>query len=100
MRSLIAVAVLMLSTPVLADEATPEASPAATPEKKKDDASKEAKPIVRCEPHGVNKSLCTRCNPKLAPVFKAKGDWCGEHDRPESQCAICKPDLKKEGIKP
>lgn len=53
----------------------------------------------RCE-HGVKKTICTRCNPKLAPVFKAKGDWCAEHDRPESQCALCHPELKKQGVKP
>lgn len=50
--------------------------------------------------HGVKKTLCARCNPKLEAVFKAKGDWCGEHKRPESQCAICKPALEKEGVKP
>lgn len=27
---------------------------------------------------------------------KAKGDWCAEHNLPESQCAICNPSLKKE----
>jgi hypothetical protein len=53
----------------------------------------------KCE-HGVKKVLCTRCNPKLAAVFKAKGDWCHEHDRPESQCAICHPELEKQGVKP
>ncbi|MCI0569353.1 MAG: hypothetical protein L0Y66_01245 [Myxococcaceae bacterium] len=51
-----------------------------------------------CE-HGVKKALCTRCNPKLAPVYKAKGDWCAEHERPESQCAICHPELEKQGVK-
>lgn len=74
-----------LAVPVLADgdQRTPDKStPAAT-----------------CE-HGVKKTLCTRCNPKLAAVFKAKGDWCVEHERPESQCAICHPHLKKQGIKP
>jgi hypothetical protein len=53
---------------------------------------------ARCE-HGVAKTLCTRCNPKLAPVFKAKGDWCAEHERPESQCVLCHPELAKKGIK-
>ena len=62
-------------------------------------AGEAAKPAEKCE-HGVKKSLCTRCNPKLAAVFKAKGDWCAEHQRPESQCAICKPALQKEGVKP
>lgn len=52
----------------------------------------------RCE-HGVKRALCTRCNPKLVPVFKAKGDWCGEHGVPESQCAKCNPKLAKEGVK-
>lgn len=52
----------------------------------------------RCE-HGVKKSLCARCNPKLAPVYEAKGDWCAEHERPESQCVLCHPELAKKGIK-
>ena len=52
----------------------------------------------KCE-HGVQKTLCTRCNPKLAAVFKAKGDWCGEHERPESQCSLCHDELKKKGVK-
>ena len=56
------------------------------------------KPAEKCE-HGVKKSLCTRCNPKLAAVFKAKGDWCAEHERPESQCVLCHPELAKEGVK-
>ncbi len=51
---------------------------------------------AKCE-HGVKKAICTRCNPKLAAVFKAKGDWCAEHDRPESQCALCHPDLGERG---
>jgi hypothetical protein len=53
---------------------------------------------ARCE-HGVKKTLCTRCNPKLAAVFKAKGDWCAEHERAESQCVLCHPELAKAGIK-
>jgi len=51
-----------------------------------------------CE-HGVQKALCPRCNPKLAAVYKAKGDWCSEHERPESQCVLCHPELAKKGIK-
>jgi hypothetical protein len=60
-------------------------------------ASAEAK-AAKCE-HGLKKTLCTRCNPKLVPVFKAKGDWCGEHQVPESQCAKCNPRLAAEGVK-
>lgn len=69
------------------------ASFAADPVKPDATASKAEK----CE-HGVKKVLCTRCNPKLAPIFKAKGDWCAEHDRAESQCALCNPELAKEGV--
>lgn len=54
--------------------------------------------VDTCE-HGVKKSICTRCNPKLEAVFKAKNDWCPEHTRPESQCVICHPDLAKHGVK-
>ena len=25
--------------------------------------------------------------------FKDKGDWCKEHERPESQCFACNPKL-------
>jgi hypothetical protein len=53
----------------------------------------------KCE-HGVKKTICSRCHPKLKAVFKAKGDWCEEHERAESQCAICHPELGKEGVKP
>lgn len=52
----------------------------------------------KCQ-HGVKKGLCARCNPKLVPVYKAKGDWCEEHQVPESQCAKCNPKLAKEGVK-
>ena len=71
----------------------PSTAPAADPA-----PSKQAAPVEKCE-HGVKKTICTRCNPKLEPVFKAKGDWCGEHGVPESQCAKCNPKLAKEGVK-
>lgn len=47
-----------------------------------------------CEEHQVPESLCTRCNAKLTPAFKATGDWCEEHGLPESQCLKCNPQLK------
>ncbi|NVJ24404.1 MULTISPECIES: hypothetical protein [Myxococcus] len=91
MRSLhplfVLVALLTVS-PALAEDA-PKAA-------EKSQSAEAEKP--RCE-HGVQKSLCTRCNPKLAAVFKAKGDWCAEHERPESQCSLCHPDLAKKGVK-
>ncbi len=61
-------------------------------------SSSEAAQPASCE-HGVKKSLCARCNPKLEAVFKAKGDWCPEHARPESQCVLCNPELAKKGVK-
>jgi hypothetical protein len=61
-------------------------------------AGETTRSAVACE-HGVKKTVCTRCNPKLEAVFKAKGDWCPEHARPESQCALCHPDLAKKGVK-
>lgn len=90
LRSLACLSVVLfsLSTAALAAEPPPEKSKPA-----KTEASAE-----KCE-HGVKKTICTRCNPKLEAVYKAKGDWCGDHGRPESQCAVCKPDLAKQGVK-
>jgi cobalt-zinc-cadmium efflux system membrane fusion protein len=45
-----------------------------------------------CREHGVLQALCTKCNPKLAVVFQAKGDWCAEHGFPESICPQCHPE--------
>ena len=45
-----------------------------------------------CIEHGVLEAVCTKCNPALAAVFQAKGDWCGEHGFPESFCPICHPE--------
>lgn len=55
-----------------------------------------AAPTVKgvCAEHGVPEALCTKCNPALATVFKAKGDWCAEHGFPESYCPICNPDVR------
>jgi cobalt-zinc-cadmium efflux system membrane fusion protein len=44
-----------------------------------------------CAEHGVPEAMCTKCNPKLVPVFQAKADWCAEHGFPESVCPICHP---------
>lgn len=79
---------LVVGTPIVSAVAEEAPGGAASP------ANAEA----TCE-HGVAQRLCARCNPKLAAVYKAKGDWCQEHSRPESQCVICHPDLAKKGIK-
>jgi len=44
-----------------------------------------------CE-HGVLQAICTKCNPRLIPVFQAKGDFCAEHGFPESVCPIHHPE--------
>jgi len=46
-----------------------------------------------CSEHGVLEAVCPKCNPALATVFQAKGDWCAEHGFPESFCPICHPEL-------
>jgi thiol-disulfide isomerase/thioredoxin len=51
-----------------------------------------ADPNDRCV-HGVACETCVKCHPELAAKFKAAGDWCPEHDVPESQCGICHPEL-------
>jgi cobalt-zinc-cadmium efflux system membrane fusion protein len=49
-----------------------------------------------CKGHGVPEVFCYQCDPDLIPGFKAAGDWCKAHARPESQCAICKGDGRHE----
>jgi cobalt-zinc-cadmium efflux system membrane fusion protein len=44
-----------------------------------------------CGEHGVPEVLCYRCHPELAVAFKAEGDWCNEHQLPESQDELCNP---------
>jgi len=40
----------------------------------------------------VLEAACTRCHPDLIPIFKSKGDWCAEHEFPESICPTCHPE--------
>jgi hypothetical protein len=87
MRSILSTVVLAFSVVVASPAAAVEPAP-----------SKQAAPAEKCE-HGVKRTICTRCNPKLEAVYKAKGDWCAEHSRPESQCALCHPELAKQGVK-
>ncbi len=48
-------------------------------------------PAETCE-HGLPAALCTRCHPRLAAVFQASGDWCAEHQYPQSLCPQCAGD--------
>jgi hypothetical protein len=36
----------------------------------------------------------TRCDKSLIPAFKATGDWDEKHGLPKSQCKKCNPKLK------
>lgn len=45
-----------------------------------------------CSEHGVLEAICTKCNPKLIPVFQAKRDWCAEHGFPMSVCPTHHPE--------
>lgn len=45
-----------------------------------------------CAEHGVLEAICTKCNPKLIAIFKAKGDYCEEHGFPLSVCPIHHPE--------
>lgn len=79
------------SAPAAADKPAHGAMPTAT--------AAAAPADTKCE-HGVQKDICARCNPGLKAAFVAKNDWCAEHERPESQCAICHSNLAAAGIKP
>ena len=57
-----------------------------------DKAAASAVDAGMCAEHGIAEAICTKCNPKLIPIFKAKGDWCEEHGFPESACPICHPE--------
>jgi len=79
-RPLVAVVALLLCAfgpPPAARAAPPPAAAAAAP---------------LCGEHGVLEAVCTKCNPALMPVFRAKGDWCEAHEFPESLCPICHPE--------
>jgi cobalt-zinc-cadmium efflux system membrane fusion protein len=48
-------------------------------------------PDALCE-HGVLAAACPKCNPRLEPVYRAKGDWCEEHGLPLSFCPVHHPE--------
>ncbi len=79
------VAFALLSLGVLS--ACREERPSALPEARSVPAAN-----AFCVEHGVAEAVCTQCNPKLVPIFRANGDWCDEHGFPESFCPICHPE--------
>ncbi len=58
--------------------------PAAATSPRRSPGTRRSADGAMCAEHGVLEALCTKCNPKLIPVFQAKGDWCAEHGFPES----------------
>jgi len=42
----------------------------------------------------VPEEVCGLCDSKLAAELQKKGDWCKDHDRPDSQCFVCHPELE------
>ncbi len=74
--------VLLLLVACGQEGAAPMPAPAATPVVSED---------ALCE-HGVLAPACPKCNPALAAVYRAKGDWCPEHGLPLSFCPIHHPD--------
>ena len=44
--------------------------------------------------HGVPEEVCALCDSKVAADFHKKGDWCKMHERPDSQCFACHPELE------
>ncbi|MFN0150598.1 MAG: efflux RND transporter periplasmic adaptor subunit [bacterium] len=77
------------------DNARTAASAEHPPESGSAAARAEASDIAEgamCAEHGVLDAVCTKCNPALAAVFRAKGDWCAAHELPESICPICHPE--------
>jgi cobalt-zinc-cadmium efflux system membrane fusion protein len=51
----------------------------------------------RC-PHRLPPSLCPKCTPAVAAVFRSKGDWCEAHGFPESFCPVCRPDAAPPAV--
>jgi hypothetical protein len=99
LRHVVFVATTLTPLATLAEEPRSALKPVAEKPADKPPADKLATKVEKCDQHGVKKTICARCNAKLEKVFKAKGDWCAEHSRPESQCVLCKPELAKEGVK-
>ena len=74
-------AVLLLAGCPAATPPSPEQAPAAAP-------------VGDLCAHGVLAVACPKCQPALAAVYRAKGDWCVEHGFPESFCPVCHPERK------
>ena len=94
MRTLLVVFVLSLLMGTGACDRSGRSADAARPSEAAEAAPAQAAPSADgvCAEHGVLEAVCTKCQPKLIPVFQAKGDWCAKHEFPESICPICHPE--------
>lgn len=87
-RSALTALGLALAALIVAGCPSPKDAPAPAPTKPAAAAVEGA----ICKEHGVLEAVCTKCNPALIAVFKAKGDWCEEHGFAESFCPVCHPE--------
>lgn len=87
-RTIVVLLLVVLALPACKDRSENRQAPSSGASSAS--SSPRAQTAGRCE-HGLPPALCTKCNPALAAVFQAKGDWCAEHRFPESFCPICNP---------
>jgi cobalt-zinc-cadmium efflux system membrane fusion protein len=40
----------------------------------------------------VPEESCGLCDPDVAAACRKKGDWCEDHNRPDSHCFTCHPE--------
>lgn len=92
MRALLCVLVLVIAILGVSCQRAAETSEAASPPSAEPTAQIVSSAEGMCAEHGVLEAVCTKCNPKLVPIFQAKGDWCAEHGFPESFCPVCHPE--------
>jgi len=88
-RSLYVIGALLLALPSCGPQSTTNSDAVSA---RSDEAATAAVAADMCAEHGVLEALCTKCHPKLIPIFQAKGDWCPEHGFPESICPIHHPE--------
>jgi len=50
--------------------------------------------------HAMPADECVTCDASRAAAYKERGDWCKEHELPESHCLACHPALKFYVIPP
>lgn len=89
------VGTLLLSVGCDEEKATPATEEASASPVKEAKKEKELKGLAThgdwCIEHQVPESMCAKCNPGLEEKLKASGDWCKEHGHAESVCPVCNP---------